>query len=99
VGVLRRALAIREKALGPDHELVAITAGNLATFLSSQGAHAEAEALCQRSLRILKARLGERHPQFVAGLEGYAAVLTEMDRKAQAEAVAQRARALRAGNV
>ena len=40
-----RALAIREKALGPDHPHVATTCNNLAGLCYAEGKYAEAEPL------------------------------------------------------
>ena len=47
-----RALAIREKALGPQHQDVATSLDNLALLYRAQGQHAEAEPLYQRALAI-----------------------------------------------
>ena len=46
----KRALAIREKALGPDHPDVAQSLNNLADLYSAQGRHADAEPLYKRAL-------------------------------------------------
>ena len=46
--LLQRALAIDEKALGPDHPLTAIDVRNYALFLRSRGRAAEAEKLVAR---------------------------------------------------
>ena len=46
----RRALAIREKALGPDHPDTATSLNNLALLLKSKGDYAGAEPLCRRAL-------------------------------------------------
>jgi hypothetical protein len=48
----RRALLIREKALGPNHLDVATSLANLAALKAAQGAHAEAEHLYRRALEI-----------------------------------------------
>ncbi len=59
----RRSLAIREKALGPDHPEVATSLDNLAELYQAQGKYAEAEPLLQRSLAIRKGatkRLGAK---------------------------------------
>ena len=45
-----RALAIREKALGPDHPDVAQSVNNLANLYSAQGRYADAEPLYKRAL-------------------------------------------------
>jgi tetratricopeptide (TPR) repeat protein len=46
----KRALAIREKALGPDHPDVAQSVNNLADLYSAQGRYADAEPLYKRAL-------------------------------------------------
>ena len=50
--LLQRALAIREKALGPDHPDVADSLDNLAVLYYVRGDYARAEPLYQRSLAI-----------------------------------------------
>ncbi len=54
----RRALAIVEKALGPEHPHVAANLNNLAGLYQAQGHYAEAEPLYQRSLAIYEKALG-----------------------------------------
>ena len=53
----RRSLAIRERALGPDHPDVGTTLNNLAVLLHSQGRYEDAETLFKRALGI-RERLG-----------------------------------------
>ena len=48
----KRSLAIREKALGPDHPDVATSLNNLAVLYDEQGRYADAEPLYKRSLAI-----------------------------------------------
>ena len=48
--VYKRDLAIREKALGPDHPDVAQSLNNLAELYSAQGRYADAEPLYKRAL-------------------------------------------------
>ena len=50
--LLKRSLAIREKALGLDHFIVAQTLTMLAGLYKDQGRYADAEALYKRSLAI-----------------------------------------------
>src|SRR6266705_554827 len=63
VPLAQRALAIREKALGPDHPDVASLLNNLAELYRAQGRYADAEALFKRSLAIREKALGPDHPQ------------------------------------
>ena len=58
----KRSLAIREKALGPDHLDVAQSLDNLAQVYREQGRYAEAEPLYKRSLAIREKALGPDHP-------------------------------------
>ena len=50
----QRALAIWEKALGPEHPDVATSLNNLAGLYYAQGKYEEAEPLYQRALAIWK---------------------------------------------
>jgi len=70
----RRSLAIREKALGPDHPDVATSLDNLAELYQAQGKYAEAEPLLQRSLAIRKGatnRLGAKPPENHLTAQGF----------------------------
>ena len=62
IPLAERSLAIREKALGPDHPDVATALNNLAELYESQGRYAEAEPLYKRSLAIREKALGPDHP-------------------------------------
>ena len=58
----QRALAIDEKALGPDHPKVARDLNNLAKLYYQQGKYSEAEPLYQRALAIDKRPWGQITP-------------------------------------
>ena len=60
--LLQRTLAIRERALGPDHPDTAQSLNNLAELYHSQGRLNEAEPLLQRALAIAEQALGPAHP-------------------------------------
>ena len=92
----KRALAIREKALGPEHSHVANSLNNLAALYYAQGKYVEAEPLFKRTLAILEKALGPEHPDVATCLENYAALLKQMGRGAEAEPLEARARAIRA---
>jgi hypothetical protein len=47
--LFKRSLAIREKALGPDHPAVALLLNNLAALHRAQGRYVDAEPLSKRS--------------------------------------------------
>jgi tetratricopeptide (TPR) repeat protein len=58
----KRSLAIREKALGPDHPEVATSLNNLAGFYQSQARFDVAEPMYKRSLAIQEKSFGPDHP-------------------------------------
>ncbi|MEM9461645.1 MAG: tetratricopeptide repeat protein, partial [Myxococcota bacterium] len=58
-----RALAIRQKALGPDHPSVATSLSNLGNGLLKQGDVDEARAHFERALAIRQEALGPDHPE------------------------------------
>jgi len=84
------ALAIREKALGPDHPDVAKSLNNLAEVYREQGRNADAEALYQRALAIREKALGPDHPDVAKSLNNLAEVYREQGRNADAEPVNRR---------
>jgi len=61
--LLQRALAIREKALGPGHPDVATSLDNLAELYRAQGAYERALPLYERALAIWEKALGPRSPE------------------------------------
>ncbi len=54
----KQALELREKALGPDHELVATSLYNLAGIYVAKVRYADAEPLYKRALKILEKAFG-----------------------------------------
>jgi tetratricopeptide (TPR) repeat protein len=59
---LERALAIREKVLGPEHPYTASSLNNLAVLLDDQGEYEQARPLYERALEIREKVLGPEHP-------------------------------------
>jgi hypothetical protein len=57
----KRALAIREKMLGPEHLDTAISVNNLARLLQAQDDQAGARPLFERALAIREKALGPEH--------------------------------------
>src|SRR5262245_17628056 len=57
-GLYKRALAIREKALGAGHPLVGQTLNNLGLVYRAQAKYTEAEGLYKRALAIRETTLG-----------------------------------------
>jgi tetratricopeptide (TPR) repeat protein len=88
----RRALAIKEKVLGPDDPDVAVTLGNMALTLNSLNRSAEGLSTVDRAMRILKRALGESHPRIADGLSNRGEILLSLGRPAEALAGYQDAR-------
>ncbi len=93
--LLARALAIREKAMGPEHADVAESTTGLAIVYTEQGHHAKAELLFKRALAIREKVFGPEHPEFARSLNHLANVLSEQRRFAEAEPLHKRALAIR----
>ena len=91
----RRALSIREAALGPDHPDVATSLTNLAALYQVQGRYADAEPLHRRALVIDEAALGPDHPSVATDLNNLAELYRVQSRNAEAEPLYQRALAIR----
>ena len=72
--LLERALAIREKVLGPDHPDVAIVLNNLAHVYFLQHNFVQEEALYQRALTIAEKFLGPDHPTVATYLSNLATI-------------------------
>ena len=72
VPLAQRALAIREKALGPDHLDVAQSLSSLAAIYVYQGRYADAEPLERRALAINEKALGPNHPNVATSLNNLA---------------------------
>ncbi len=64
----KRALAIREKALGARHPDVAASLNNLASVYHEQGKYAEAERHSKRAVAIYEKTLGANHPDLAYAL-------------------------------
>ncbi len=87
----RRALAIGEKTLGPNHPDVATRLNNLALLLSAQGKYAEAEPLYRRALAIGEKTLGPNHPDVATRLNNLAGLLQDQGNYNDAEPLYRRA--------
>src|SRR5262249_29438041 len=64
----KRALAIIEKAPGPDHQVSVAALNGLAEVYLGQGKYAEAEPLSRRALEISEKTLGKDHPSTAQSL-------------------------------
>ena len=67
-----RALASRERVLGPDHPDVATSLNNLAMIRELQGRHEQSAALYKRALAISEKTLGPDHPELAPILNNLA---------------------------
>ena len=76
--LLERSLAIRERALGPDHPDIARNLNNLVDFYNSQGQYEEAKPLLERALAICETALGPNHPKVAAIRKQYSELLPKL---------------------
>ena len=95
IPLAQRALAIREKALGPDHPDVAASLNNLAVLYRVQGRYAEAEPLFKRALAIKEKAFGPDHPDVALSLNNLALLYQNQGRYADAEPLYKRALAIK----
>ena len=95
----QRALAIREKALGPEHPDVARSLNNLANLYHDRGDYAKAEPLYQRALAIREKSLGPEHPDVADSLNSLARLYVAKNDIAQAVTFQSRANAISERNL
>lgn len=86
-----RALALREKALGPSHPAVGESLSNLGVLYQTQGAYARAEPLFIRALDILEKAVGPMHPDVATSLNNLAVIYEAEGAYAKAEPLLVRA--------
>jgi tetratricopeptide (TPR) repeat protein len=92
--LLQRALAIRERVLGPEHLDTATSLNNLAGLYWSQRQYAQAEPLYQRALTIDEKVYGPDHPDVATDLNNLARLYQDQGKYEQAEPLYQRALAI-----
>ena len=68
IPLAQRALAITEKARGPEHPDTAAALSNLAMLYQTISAYAEAAPLYEHALAILQKALGPEHPNTAVAL-------------------------------
>ena len=78
-------MAVKEKALGPDHPEVALLLNNLALLYQVQGRYADAVPLYKRALAIREKALGPDHPDVAGSLNNLAELYRAEGRNAEAE--------------
>jgi tetratricopeptide (TPR) repeat protein len=93
--LLRDALAISVKVLGPEHPDTAISLTNLANLLWSQGDLVGARPLYERALAIREKAFGPEHPDTATCLNSLASVLKAQGDFAGARPLSERALAIR----
>jgi tetratricopeptide (TPR) repeat protein len=93
--LFERALSIREKTLGPEHPLTAMSLDNLASLLRERGDLASARPLCERALTIREKTLGPEHPLTAVSLDNLASLLRERGDLAASKPLCERALAIR----
>jgi len=91
---MRRALAIDERSLGPDHQEVATGLISLAYLLQTTNRFAEAEPLARRALEIYERSFETDHPEVVSALNNLAQLLKDTNRLAEAEPLMRQALAI-----
>jgi len=91
----RRALAIREQVLGPEHPTTAMSLYSLAGLCQAQGRFEEAESLYQGALTIYEQVLGPEHPTTAMSLYSLAGLCQAQGRYEEAEPLYQRALTIR----
>ncbi len=89
-----RALAIKEKVLGPEHPQTALALNNLAHLLQDQGDLEGARRLHERALAIREKTLGPNHPDTAESLNNLALLLQDQGDLAAARPLFERALAI-----
>ena len=92
--VAQKALALREKALGPDNADVALSLYTLATLYQKLMRYADAEPLFKRNLAILEKLFGPDNANVATSLNNLAALYKLQSRYADAEALYKRSVAI-----
>jgi CHAT domain-containing protein/Tfp pilus assembly protein PilF len=95
VPLAERSLAIREKALGPEHPTVATSLSNLATMYRAKGDFGRALPLYQRALAINEKALGPEHLNVAIMLTNLANVYADLGDYVRDGALHERALAIR----
>ena len=92
---LRRELAIRRTAFGPQNVLTASAAASLANVLAATGKYDEAGNLFSEALNTQERVLGQRVPEVATTLEQFATLLRRTNREALAGDMESRAESIR----
>jgi tetratricopeptide (TPR) repeat protein/CHAT domain-containing protein len=84
--LMQRALALREKALGPEHADVGVSLNNLGLIHLAKNRPAQAEPLFKRAQAIFEKAKGPEHPTVALLLNNLAGLYQAQGRYAEAEA-------------
>ena len=87
----RRALALKEKVLPPEHQDIATSLGNVALTLQGMERNQEALESIDRAIAILEKTLGSAHPDLATQLSNRGEILTALGQHAAARASFERA--------
>jgi tetratricopeptide (TPR) repeat protein/CHAT domain-containing protein len=91
----KHAVALTEKAYGPNHPNVATALNNLASLYGTQGRYAEAEPLYKRALAVREKALGPAHLAVAHSLYNLAGLYRNLGRYGEAEPLYKRALSIR----
>jgi eukaryotic-like serine/threonine-protein kinase len=94
VQAMKRALALKEKALGPEHPDVSRSEGNLGMFLQALGRHQDALAHLTRARAAEEKSLGQSHPEVAIALVNTGEILNALGRTVEARHAYERAAAI-----
>jgi tetratricopeptide (TPR) repeat protein len=86
----RRAFAIWQRELGPDHPTVAMSLGDVAECLGLQAHYPESEELRRQALSVQERALGPDHPMVVYTLGRLAVAISAQGRSSEAEPLLRR---------
>ncbi|WNG24770.1 serine/threonine protein kinase [Cystobacter fuscus] len=89
------ALALRQKALGPEHYLVAASYNNLGIVLAEMGQFEQARASYDHALQLRRKTLGKDHPFVAQSYSNLGTVLAELGRHEEARDMYEHALAIR----
>jgi tetratricopeptide (TPR) repeat protein len=89
--LVRQALAVSERVLGPEHPDTLTSVNNLAVLLASKGDYTAAEPLHRRVLTARERVLGPEHPDTLQSMNNLAVTLFEQGKFADAEPLLRRA--------
>jgi serine/threonine protein kinase/tetratricopeptide (TPR) repeat protein len=89
-----QAVALKEKALGPDHPDVGVSEGNVAVVLADSGRDQDALTYVDRSIVLLENGLGAAHPDLAIQLSNRGEILNALGRYQDARQSFERARVI-----